>query len=217
MPRARRAVTQGAFTRSSSRSSTPRSWSPTSPHSACATSVRTGSKNSPRSEPARHRCRRRARPRRGRWHFIGQVQTKKARAVARHPMPCTPSTATASPTRCTPCRSGGRAPRCVRADQPHRRPRARGSGSRRAARLAEHIAAVCPSLRLRGVMASPRSAGVPPRRSPGSPNPPRPFAPWCRMPLGSRRACRDFAEAIGAGATHLRIGTAITGARPAHG
>ena len=27
----------------------------------------------------------------------------------------------------------------------------------------------------------------------------------------------DFAEAIAAGATHLRIGTAITGARPAHG
>ena len=27
----------------------------------------------------------------------------------------------------------------------------------------------------------------------------------------------DFVEAIAAGATHLRIGTAITGARPAHG
>ncbi len=86
------------------------------------------------------------------------------------------------------------------------------------AQLAEHVAASCPTLRLRGVM------GVAPLDE-------EPAAAFARLAACSE-ALRtvtpsagwisagmtgDFAEAISAGATHLRIGSAITGPRPVHG
>lgn len=84
--------------------------------------------------------------------------------------------------------------------------------------LAEHVAAACPTLRLRGVM------GVAPLDE-------EPAAAFARL-AACRTALRtvapaadwisagmtgDFAEAVSAGATHLRIGSAITGPRPVHG
>lgn len=155
-----------------------------------------------------------------RWHFIGQAQTNKAKAVRRD------------------------------ADAVHSLDRARLADALHAARadgdesildvliqinltddpgrggvqpdglteLAEHVAASCPSLRLRGVMA------VAPLDEP-------PAAAFARLAEHSARLRRvipdadwisagmtgDFAEAIAAGATHLRIGSAITGPRPVHG
>lgn len=153
-----------------------------------------------------------------RWHFIGQVQTKKARAVraasdvvhsidrerladALHAVDPEASpldvfvqvNLTDDPGR------GGAAPGDVE-------------------RLTEHIAARCASLRVRGVMAVAPLAAAPAAAferlaaSSGAVRRVVPDAAWISAGMSG-----DFAEAIAAGATHLRIGTAITGPRPLHG
>ena len=83
--------------------------------------------------------------------------------------------------------------------------------------LAEHVSG-CRTLRLRGVMA------VAPLGEPPAPSFARlaeysvrvravaPEATWISAGMTA-----DYLEAIAAGATHLRIGSAITGRRPAHG
>lgn len=85
-------------------------------------------------------------------------------------------------------------------------------------RLAAHVAASCPTLRVRGVM------GVAPLDE-------APAAAFARLADAGEAVRRvvadagwlsagmtgDFEEAIAAGATHLRIGSAITGPRPVHG
>ena len=84
--------------------------------------------------------------------------------------------------------------------------------------LATHIAARCASLRLRGVMAVAPLAAAPAEafeRLAGAAATVRrvvPDAAWMSAGMSG-----DFAEAIAAGATHLRIGTAITGPRPDRG
>lgn len=149
-----------------------------------------------------------------RWHFIGQAQTKKAKAIRRaasvvhsvdrerladaleaagEGMPTLDVllqiNLTDDPGR------GGVAPEGV---EP----------------LAEHILGLS-TLRLRGVMAV-------------APLDENPAAAFARLAEHAERVRRlapeatwlsagmtvDFAEAIAVGATHLRIGTAITGARP---
>jgi len=153
-----------------------------------------------------------------RWHFIGQAQTNKARAIrsaasvvhsldrtrladALHAAaePDSPVLDVLLQVNLTddPGR-GGVAPEDLRA-------------------LAEHTAAL-PSLRVRGVMA------VAPLDEPPAPAFERlrgcadvvrsvvPDADWMSAGMTA-----DFAEAIAAGATHLRIGSAITGPRPDRG
>ncbi|WP_345750607.1 YggS family pyridoxal phosphate-dependent enzyme [Microbacterium rhizophilus] len=149
------------------------------------------------------------------WHFIGQAQTNKARAIRRaaravHSVdrdrladaldaaadPDDPVLDVLVQINLTddPGR-GGVAPECVEA-------------------LAERIAAAR-TLRLRGVMA------VAPLDEPPAPAFERlagyaarvravvPDATWISAGMTA-----DFAEAIACGATHLRIGSAITGPRP---
>lgn len=149
------------------------------------------------------------------WHFIGQAQTNKARAIRRSAQvvhsvdrarladaldsaaePGDPVldvlvqiNLTADPAR------GGVAPEGIEA-------------------LAEHIAAR-ESLRLRGVMAvapldeAPAAAF---ERLAGYAARVRAVAPAADWISAGMTA--DFAEAIACGATHLRIGSAITGPRP---
>ena len=153
-----------------------------------------------------------------RWHFIGQVQTKKARAVraasdAVHSVDrdrLADALHAADP-------DGNPLDVCVQVnltDDPGRG----GVAPAGTARLAEHIAARCPSLRLRGVMAvaplgeAPAAAFARLAASADAVRAVVPDAAWISAGMSG-----DFAEAIAAGATHLRIGTAITGARPAHG
>jgi pyridoxal phosphate enzyme (YggS family) len=153
------------------------------------------------------------------WHYIGQAQTKKARAIraaadvvhsvdrdrladalhAAEPDAGAPLDVLVQVNLTDDAGRGGAAPDAVEA-------------------LAAHIAAHCPSLRLRGVMA------VAPLDEP-------PAAAFARLADASRTVrsvvpdaawisagmSGDFAEAIAAGATHLRIGTAITGPRPVRG
>lgn len=153
-----------------------------------------------------------------RWHFIGQVQTKKARAVraasdAVHSVDrdrLADALHAADP-------DGRSLDVCVQVnltDDPGRG----GVAPAGAARLAEHIAARCPSLRVRGVMAvapldeAPAAAFVRLADIAEDVRTVVPDATWISAGMSG-----DFAEAIMAGATHLRIGTAITGPRPVHG
>ncbi|MFT4214960.1 MAG: YggS family pyridoxal phosphate-dependent enzyme [Microbacterium sp.] len=150
------------------------------------------------------------------WHFIGQLQTKKARAV-RAASGCVHSVDrdrladalhAADPEASTPLDVFLQV---NLTDDPARG----GIDPDGVEGLAAHVAAHCPSLRVRGVMgvapfgaepgeafASLSSAAEAVRRI-------VPDAVWMSAGMSG-----DFAEAIAAGATHLRIGTAITGPRP---
>ncbi|ALJ20803.1 YggS family pyridoxal phosphate-dependent enzyme [Microbacterium sp. No. 7] len=150
-----------------------------------------------------------------RWHMVGQVQTKKARAVR---AACDVVHAV----------DRERLADALHAADPHGPlldvllqinltddPARGGVRPDGVAALAEHVLAACPSLRVRGVMAV-APLGEPPAAA---------FARVAEVSQALRRTVPDaawisagmsgdFAEAIAAGATHLRIGTAITGPRP---
>ncbi|MCR2785875.1 MULTISPECIES: YggS family pyridoxal phosphate-dependent enzyme [unclassified Microbacterium] len=154
-----------------------------------------------------------------RWHFIGQAQTNKARAIraaasAVHSVD-RPRLADALDAAAEP----GAAPLDVllqvnlTAD-----PGRGGVAPADVAALAEHVIARCPTLRVRGVM------GVAPLDEPAAAAFAR-LADTADLVRGvvadatwiSAGMTGDFPEAIHAGATHLRIGSAITGPRPVHG
>ncbi len=147
-----------------------------------------------------------------RWHFVGQVQSKKARAVRRaagavHSVDRDKLVAALDVPDADPLDV---LVQINLTDDPNRGGVREGD----APRLAETIART-PSLRLRGVMAvAPldedparafeRLAGIAARVRGVVPD-----ASWISAGMSG-----DFAEAITHGATHLRIGTAITGPRP---
>ncbi len=152
-----------------------------------------------------------------RWHFIGQAQTNKAAAIRRS------ADVVHSVDR----------PRL--ADALHRaadgddvldvlvqvnltQDQGRGGvGPDEARALADHILEL-PSLALRGVMAvapldeEPASAFARLRAVADDIRTVEPTAHWISAGMTG-----DFVEAIAAGATHLRIGSAITGPRPERG
>ena len=146
-----------------------------------------------------------------RWHFVGQLQSKKARQVRAY------ASAIHSVDRMSlvdALRSDEASVDCFvqvdLTDEPGRG----GVAPERLDELVEHVLAT-PGLRLRGLMAV-APLGEPPRPA------------FARVRLLSERIRRlapdatdlsmgmshDFREAILEGATHLRIGTAITGNRP---
>ncbi|MBF4462517.1 MULTISPECIES: YggS family pyridoxal phosphate-dependent enzyme [unclassified Rathayibacter] len=147
-----------------------------------------------------------------RWHFIGQLQSKKARHVRRYAS----SVHSLDRSALVPLLDGGESPLDVflqvnLTDDPERG----GAAPADVEGLAEEIVAA-PGLVLRGVMAV-APLGEDPRPS------------FARLRSLSERVAaidsaataisagmsHDFAEAIAEGATHLRIGSAITGNRPA--
>ena len=153
-----------------------------------------------------------------RWHFIGQLQRKKARAVR-------------AASDCVHSVDRDRVADALHAADPDGGvldvflqvnltddPGRGGISPGEVETLAEHVAARCPSLRVRGVMAVAPLTQAPAvafERLAAAADAVRrvvPDAAWMSAGMSG-----DFAEAIAAGATHLRIGTAITGARPAHG
>jgi pyridoxal phosphate enzyme (YggS family) len=149
-----------------------------------------------------------------RWHFVGQLQSKKARQVRAY------ASAIHSVDRMSlvdALRSDEASVDCFvqvdLTDEPGRG----GVAPEGLDELVEHVLAT-PGLRLRGLMAV-APLGEPPRPA------------FARVRLLSERIRRlapdatdlsmgmshDFREAILEGATHLRIGTAITGNRPEAG
>jgi pyridoxal phosphate enzyme (YggS family) len=152
-----------------------------------------------------------------RWHFIGQAQTNKAAAIRRS------ADAVHSVDRIKLADALHRAADeddildvLVQVNLTEDVGRG-GVAPADAERLAEHILTL-PSLRLRGVM------GVAPLDEEPAPAFARlgeiadavraitPEATWMSAGMTG-----DFIEAIAAGATHLRIGSAITGPRPDRG
>lgn len=145
------------------------------------------------------------------WHFIGQLQTKKARQAAQY------ASAIHSIDRARLVESLAGIDRTIDAylqinltDDPGRG----GAAPSEIEALTEQVLQT-PTLRLRGVMAV-------------APLEEAPAAAFARLAGYSERVRRlapdatdisagmthDYAEAIAAGATHLRIGSAITGNRP---
>lgn len=149
-----------------------------------------------------------------RWHFIGQLQSKKARQVRRYASAVhSLDRASVIDALAEPDESGRALDAFLQlnlTDDPGRG----GAAPADVEALAQRIAAD-PGLRLLGVMAV----------APVDEEPRRAFA---RVREASERVRRvdpsataisagmsqDFADAVLEGATHLRIGTAITGKRP---
>ncbi|WP_194419924.1 YggS family pyridoxal phosphate-dependent enzyme [Microbacterium abyssi] len=152
-----------------------------------------------------------------RWHFIGQAQTNKAGAIRRS------ADAVHSVDRIKladalhrAAEDGGVLDVLVQVNLTEDLGRG-GAAPGEAEQLAEHILAL-PSLRLRGVMGvapldeDPASAFARLRGVADAIRRVEPDATWISAGMTG-----DFAEAIAAGATHLRIGSAITGPRPDRG
>jgi pyridoxal phosphate enzyme (YggS family) len=153
-----------------------------------------------------------------RWHFIGQAQTNKAKAIR----------AAASVVHSVDrVKIADALDAAVTADAPTLDvliqvnltddPGRGGVAPAELDRLSEHVSG-CPTLRLRGVMAvAPLGEAPAPAFARLAEYSARvraiaPDASWISAGMTA-----DYAEAIAAGATHLRIGSAITGPRPAHG
>ncbi|QLD12866.1 YggS family pyridoxal phosphate-dependent enzyme [Microbacterium oleivorans] len=153
-----------------------------------------------------------------RWHFIGQAQTNKARAVrssadAVHSVDrvrIADALHAADPT-------GAPLDVLVQVNLTSDAGRG-GAPTDQVETLAAHIAESCPSLRLRGVMAvapldeEPAAAFERLAAASLALRAVVPAATWISAGMTG-----DFVEAISAGATHLRIGSAITGPRPDRG
>lgn len=147
-----------------------------------------------------------------RWHFVGQLQSKKAKTVRRsaaavHSVDREKIVAALDVPEADPLDV---LVQVNLTDDPNRG----GVATADAAHLAETIAQTA-SLRLRGVMAvaplgeEPAPAFERLARCADEVRRIVPSATWISAGMS-----QDFAEAIRFGATHLRIGTAITGPRP---
>ncbi|SFS03181.1 hypothetical protein SAMN04487846_1645 [Microbacterium sp. cf046] len=153
-----------------------------------------------------------------RWHFIGQAQTNKAKAI-RAAASVVHSVDRAKIANALDAAGGGDAAaldvllQVNLTDDPGRG----GVAPVDLERLAEHVEG-CRTLRLRGVMAvapldeAPAEAFA---RLSGYADRVRAIVPDATWISAGMTA--DYPEAIDAGATHLRIGSAITGPRPEHG
>ena len=153
-----------------------------------------------------------------RWHFIGQLQTKKARQAAQYAH----AIHSIDRERLVDALSTAQVERPVEAfvqvnltDDPGRG----GASPDEIERIAERVLET-PVLRLRGVMAvaplpeeEPAASAF--ERLRGYAERVRALDP--RATGISAGMTHDYAEAIAAGATHLRIGSAITGNRPVPG
>ena len=149
------------------------------------------------------------------WHFVGQIQTKKARAI-RAASDCVHSVDRDRLADALHAADPDAPPLDVflqvnLTDDPGRG----GAAPADVSALAEHVAFSCASLRVRGVMAvaplgvEPADAFARLAEAGASVRRVVPDATWMSAGMSG-----DFAEAIAAGATHLRIGSAITGPRP---
>ncbi|PPF17457.1 YggS family pyridoxal phosphate-dependent enzyme [Rathayibacter sp. AY1A4] len=147
-----------------------------------------------------------------RWHFIGQLQSKKARQVRRY------ADAVHSVDRLAlvPLLEAGEEPLDVFLQVNLNEDPDRGGASPADVEPLAEALAGAPGLTLRGVMAvapldeEPRPAFARLRSISDRVRAVEPSATAISAGMSN-----DFAEAIAEGATHLRIGSAITGERPA--
>lgn len=161
-----------------------------------------------------------------RWHFVGQLQRNKARAVASYADVV--QSVDREPLVAALDRAAGEHGRVLDvlvqvglADVPDGSPPAhRGGADPRDVPALADLVAGCASLRLAGVMA------VAPLGPDGVPVDPRPAFERLAAVAAEMRAGHpsatvvsagmsgDLEEAVAAGATHVRVGTAVLGGRP---
>jgi len=153
-----------------------------------------------------------------RWHFIGQAQTNKARAIrAAASVVHSLDRARLADALDAAAEPGEPALDVLLQVNLTDDPGRGGVAPAELEALAAHAAAL-PSLRVRGVMAvapldeAPAPAFARLNALAGVVRAVVPDADWISAGMTA-----DFAEAISAGATHLRIGSAITGPRPEPG
>lgn len=152
-----------------------------------------------------------------RWHFIGQGQTNKAAAIRRSAdIVHSVDRGRFADALHRAAESDERLDVLVQINLTEDQGRG-GASPGEAVALAEHVLTL-PSLRLRGVMAvapldeEPEAAFARLRDVADAVRGIEPSASWISAGMTG-----DFVEAIAAGATHLRIGSAITGPRPDRG
>ena len=153
-----------------------------------------------------------------RWHFIGQAQSNKARAI-RAAASVVHSVDRVKIADALDAAAEDRDPALDVLIQVNltRDPGRGGVEPADLEALAEHVSG-CRTLRLRGVMAvAPLGEDPAPAFARLADHAARvravaPDASWISAGMTA-----DYPEAIAAGATHLRIGSAITGPRPEHG
>lgn len=153
-----------------------------------------------------------------RWHFVGQLQTNKARSVARYAAVVHSVDRTRLVTAISAgARAAGRTVTCLVQVDLDERPPSEGRGGvppERAVEIADAIA-TADGLVLGGVMAV----------APLDADPRAAFALLAEVALAVREAhpgavvlsagmSADLEEAIACGATHVRIGSALLGSRP---
>jgi PLP dependent protein len=153
-----------------------------------------------------------------RWHFIGQAQSNKARAI-RAAASVVHTVDRSKIADALDAAAGAEIPaldvllQINLTDDPGRG----GVAPADLERLVEHVGG-CRTLRLRGVMAvaplgeEPAPAFARLAEYAARVRAMEPDATWISAGMTA-----DYPEAIAAGATHLRIGSAITGPRPEHG
>ena len=153
-----------------------------------------------------------------RWHFIGQAQTNKARAVrAAAQVVHSVDRDRLADALDAAAEEGDPALDVLLQVNLTDDPGRGGVAPADLERLAEHVSG-CPTLRLRGLMAvapldeAPADAFARVARLSERLRAIDPDARWISAGMTG-----DFEEAIAAGATHLRIGSAITGPRPERG
>lgn len=152
------------------------------------------------------------------WHFVGQLQTKKARQAAQYASAIHSIDRERLVDALATAEVGSPIDAFVQVnltDDPGRG----GAAPAEIERLAERVLET-PTLRLRGIMAvaplpEEESAESAFNRLAGMAERIRRIAPGADAI--SAGMTHDYAEAIAAGATHLRIGSAITGKRPEAG
>jgi pyridoxal phosphate enzyme (YggS family) len=153
-----------------------------------------------------------------RWHFIGQAQTNKAKAIrAAASVVHSVDRIKIADALDTAAAQDARALDVLLQVNLTDDPKRGGVAPAELERLAEHTSG-CRTLRLRGVMAvAPlgEEAGPAFARLAEYSERVRAIAPEATWISAGMTA--DYPEAIAAGATHLRIGSAITGPRPPHG
>jgi PLP dependent protein len=155
------------------------------------------------------------------WHFVGQLQTNKARSVARYASVVhSVDRARLVDSLAAAATASGRQLGClvqVSLDSENSPAIRGGATPAEVPALADRIAAAAP-LRLLGVMAlapleaDPAAAFVRLAQVAASVRDRHPTANWISAGMSA-----DLEAAVAAGATHLRVGTAILGQRPPAG
>lgn len=158
------------------------------------------------------------------WHFIGRIQSNKTRAIAEHFDWVHSVDREKIARRLSDHRPSGRAPLNCLIEVNVSGEESKGGVQPSEVRALAEAMVLLPGIALRGLMALPAPESDPSRQQAAfrevgalAAEITADLGEACQAPLDvlSMGTSGDYAAAIAAGATHVRIGTAVFGARPA--